>query len=96
MNKNKFNTPFKELYPTFQDYQKHEAELRLGNEELYFIECYNQHIDLLKLSNEQIKLYKLEDAVKKALENREYLKKCIVGEVEDPLYKMYYNHLSNN
>jgi hypothetical protein len=93
--KNKLNTRFKELYPTFQDYQKYEASARLGNKEMYFIESYNQHVDLLKLSEYEIKLYELEDVVKKALDNREYLKMCIAGIIEDPIYKMYYNHLYN-
>lgn len=95
MSKNKFNTPFKELYPTFQDYQKHEASARLGTKEMYFMEAYNSSIDLLTLKDYEIKMYKLEKEVKKAKENQERLKNCIAGIVEDPIYKMYYNHLYN-
>lgn len=94
--KNKFNTPFMELYPTFQDYQRHEAQQRLDMPELYYMNAYYKHVDLLAMSDGDIAMHHLEEEKQKALDNRAYLKKCIDGEVVDLIYLAYYNQLSKS
>ena len=79
---------YKEKYGTFENYQRQMAERAIkANEEVlntpyghYFVDCH--------MRDEEIK--KIYAGAKKAIE---HLKQVLSGEIEDPLYRAYWNQM---
>lgn len=91
MNKNKFNTPFIELYPTFQDYQRHEAETMLSMlGTCYDVNGFKRNLDDPAI----VRMYGLQNEKRKLEEHRAHLRAYISEEQENPIYRAYYDYLS--
>jgi hypothetical protein len=89
--KNKHNTSFGELYPTFQDYQKHEAEAMLSLLGIFTDSDGFKH----NLDNPSIvRTYHLEKQKKELDEHRKELQSYINGEKECRVYRMAYDYLN--